>query len=309
MSKIRLATNKKSCHTLWAAKLTQTQHDVSTILIYYLHGCVRNLRSLPHEPSSKITRHTKLIHAVTHCPPSSERPTLCSRHVGVDGSFIEAGQGGKPMASGAACYFTHARGATGPISPAAHIITCTFGGAQTVVISPVVHTSLHAPLGGAQTVVISPVTHIITCTFGGAQTVVHSEFDSVSLGLQSLEHVPNLEIGWDHDTGVKRITSHASDWNPAPHGILNATSYDANPHFICCLFALIKRDRGQGKTRTIKHTPAHTADDNEICSDFEHDRGRAHRHLIRHQKRSPRGPHTRNRTLLKISSVTFPSAV
>jgi len=127
MSKIRLATNKKSCHTLWAAKLTQTQHDVSTILIYYLHGCVRNLRSLPHEPSSKITRHTKLIHAVTHCPPSSERPTLCSRHVGVDGSFIEAGQGGKPMASGAACYFTHARGATGPISPAAHIITCTFG--------------------------------------------------------------------------------------------------------------------------------------------------------------------------------------
>jgi len=269
MSKIRLATNKKSCHTLWAAKLTQTQHDVSTILIYYLHGCVRNLRSLPHEPSSKITRHTKLIHAVTHCPPSSERPTLCSRHVGVDGSFIEAGQGGKPMASGAACYFTHARGATGPISPAAHIITCTFG---------------------------------------GAQTVVHSEFDSVSLGLQSLEHVPNLEIGWDHDTGVKRITSHASDWNPAPHGILNATSYDANPHF-CRLFALIKRDRGQGKTRTIKHTPAHTADDNEICSDFEHDRGRAHRHLIRHQKRSPRGPHTRNRTLLKISSVTFPSAV
>jgi len=34
MSKIRLATNKKSCHTLLAAKLTQ--HDVSTILIYYM---------------------------------------------------------------------------------------------------------------------------------------------------------------------------------------------------------------------------------------------------------------------------------
>jgi hypothetical protein len=47
------------------------------------------------------------------------------------------------------------------------------------------------------------VAHIVTCTFdGGDQMVANAECSACTLALQTLSHVDNVEIGWDHLNAV-----------------------------------------------------------------------------------------------------------
>jgi len=169
-----------------------------------------------------VTRHTTLIHALRHQPPTAEKPQLCTPHVGVDGSFINHDGNGEARAAGAACFY---------VLPSHHIRGTT-----------------HAPEA-----------HILTCTFSGDQTVVNAECNAVTLALQALTHEQELFIGWDHDTGVKRLDWHRRhlDRNPLPHGLRDPTSYDANPHFYR-LLSLKQRDEKHGRYRNATYTAAHT---------------------------------------------------
>jgi hypothetical protein len=174
-----------------------------------------------------VTRHTTLIHALKHRPPTTEQPRLCTTHVGVDGSFIQPGTNGPARAAGAACFYVLA-----PNHSATEL----------------------------------PEAHILTCTFPGDQTVVNAECNAVTLALQALNHEHQLDIGWDHDTGVKRLDWHKRqpDPNPLPYGLREPTSYDANPHFYR-LLTLKQRDEAEGRLREATYTKAHTESDDEVA--------------------------------------------
>jgi hypothetical protein len=176
-----------------------------------------------------VTRHTTLIHALKHRPPSTEQPRLCTTHVGVDGSFNQPGANGPARAAGAACFYVLA-----PNQP--------------------------------RTATESPEAHILTCTFPGDQTVVNAECNAVTLALQTLNHEYQLDVGWDHQTGVKRLDWHRRhpDPNPPPHGMREPTSHDANPHFYR-LLTLKQRDEAMGRLREATHTEAHTESDAEVA--------------------------------------------
>jgi hypothetical protein len=81
-----------------------------------------------------------------------------------------------------------------------------------------------------------------------------------------LSHEQSLDIGWDHDTGVKRLDWHRRhpDPKPPPHGLREPTSYDANPHFYR-LLVIKQRDEAQESFREATYTKAHTKSDDAVA--------------------------------------------
>jgi hypothetical protein len=60
------------------------------------------------------------------------------------------------------------------------------------------------------------VAHIVTCTFDGDQTVANAECSACTLALQTLSHVGNVEIGWDHLNAVTLVHQREPGTAPAP---------------------------------------------------------------------------------------------
>jgi hypothetical protein len=170
-----------------------------------------------------VSRHTDLVHATQHAAHTAARPALSSAHVGVDGS-LAADADGRQLAAGAAVYYT--------------MEGTDFN---------------HAAAA-----------HIITCTFTGEQTVANAECSACSLALQTLAHADHLEIGWDHLNAVTLMhqrVAHTAPVNvaegPKPPVKDALLHYAGNPNMVRAT-SLATRDLAAGRSRTITYTKAHT---------------------------------------------------